>query len=131
MPISIAPPTGDLGPPATPTPVTPGFLNATRKKAIGHATYLFPATNVINFPDLDANAQSAIFVIEASDNTIPPGQVLVRFWLDGVWPAQGIGLPAYDGSVIEVSGSDDLRNARFISEDGNAHKINVQYFSTL
>ena len=116
--------------PTQPSNGSQGFLAAARKRSVGNGTARLSTNTVTALPPITPGAQSAIMVLEAApggDKT----KALGRFWMDGKWPDVVQGMPMYDGSVIEITGLDDLINTRMISTDGAQHKINVQYFSYL
>ena len=121
----------------TPGPAAlPGTFSQTlRGTALPGQTVLFPTDgSVINLPGswdvtqgLPTAAQRAIFIVEAASGDTTP--VIARFWQDGTFPTVGGGMPIYDGAPIEIVGNANLLNTRLISADGQAHTINVQFFS--
>lgn len=117
--------------PTHPAAGSTGNIALTRKRAVGNASYQIDAAKVCALPALPVGAQSCIMMVEAANNTIPGGQVLLRFWMDGQWPTVISGLPTYDGQAYEIIGLDDMNNFRVISTDGNQHVMQFQFFSNL
>jgi hypothetical protein len=130
---------GPEGPGGSPDPGAGlgGILAGNRKRAIANASFQINATEVCQLPNqsletgIPAAAQAAIVVVEAANDTIPPGITLIRFWMDGSAPSTISGLPAYDGMPFEIIGADDLKNFRCISATGDQHVLQVQYFTGL
>lgn len=125
--------------PVNPAPIPTAYLASSRKRAMGHASAQIDATKVcslIGDGTLGSNlippgAQSCIMTVEASDSSIPDGQVLIRFWMDGQWPDTVSGIPTYNGQSYEIGCVDDLNNFRMISTDGNQHVVQIQFFSAI
>ena len=120
------------------TPAAPGLLpyQISERTAIGHGfaklpTYT-PGTDeppAAALPAVNTAALFAVVTIEAAPGSTAAGGRVVRFWLDGSWPTQTTGIALKDGDRYEINGSQDVANARFVSADGLAHVIQVQYFN--
>jgi len=116
--------------PTTPAAGPTAFIANARKRAVGHASAQIDPTKVCSLLGLwPAGSNSAIVTVEAANSSIPDGQVLIRFWMDGQWPSTISGIPTYDGQSYEIQCADDLNNFRMISTDGNQHVVQIQFFS--
>jgi hypothetical protein len=126
--IGIMPPAngGDLI--LEPVEITPSFMGSTRKHAIAGFTAQLNNGFATALPEVPAQAQSAIMVLEAAAGS-DKSAALGRFWMDGTTPNANEGLPIYHGAVIEIIGINDLNRTLLFSTDGAHHKINVQYFN--
>jgi hypothetical protein len=115
------------------------FLASSRRKAIGNASAQIDPSKVCSLIGDGTEGSSLIFpgsnaaiiTVEAANNSIPAGQPLIRFWMDGTWPSTISGIPTYDGQSYEIQCLDDLQNFRMISVDGNQHVLQIQFFSAI
>jgi hypothetical protein len=102
-----------------------GITNATFQ--LWSTGTLPPNTNLVMKLHQQTTYKSAMITLEAASGA-NKDDVLARFWQDGTHPSNTNGLPLKHMGVIEIRGTENVKNFRIITADDKPHTINVQYF---
>ncbi len=97
-------------------------------RAVGNASGLLPTTGVASLPGKNIYPASALVYLEPAVGAVA-GAVLARYWLDGSFPTTEKGFPLRANEKVLIEGRFDVQNVRFISVDGRAHALQIQYFN--
>jgi len=92
------------------------------KNAIGNQT--LTVTNTAQSLTPTANASRALIQVQSSVAT-----TAIRYWEDGSVPAVGIGMSQGNAALIELLGSENIRNFKVIQDTGGVTQLNITYYA--
>jgi len=91
------------------------------KNAIGKQTIVASGTAQSLTPT--SGARSAIIQVESAVATAS-----IRYWEDGSVPTSAVGMLHLNGSVIELTTAENIKNFKFIQSVAGAIQLNITYY---
>ncbi len=102
--------------------------DTTKRTCLLTKSVSFDDTVAVSLPNIPANANSALIVLEADSTSTTPERV--AHLSEKETPTAALGLPLADNTPYEIIGFENIAAFKVIGlEAGKTHKLQIEYFA--